>query len=112
MGSRTRSLPHAPGAQGERARRWPLWLLTLTVAGCNADYYFCQASSHEPGRSGRASRCAVVRTAEEACRGLDLGSPPPANPITRTAGPYSQRDRCEQRGLLDSLFPPADAGRP
>jgi hypothetical protein len=90
------------------------WLLALGVAlaGCNADHYYCRVSFAEPGRSGSTSRCAVARTAEEVCRGLDLGTPPPTMPTYRTAGPYANRENCEVAGPLDILRPPADAGRP
>ena len=100
--------------RGHGAPSIPLGLLCLGafLSGCNADYFYCRVSFAEPGRSGSSARCAVARTADEVCRGLDLGSPPPANPTTRTAGPYSNRENCEVAGPLDILRSSADGGRP
>jgi hypothetical protein len=92
------------------------WLLALGVAlaGCNADHDYCRVFGNysQPGTFYRASRCAVARTAEEVCQGLQLPTPAPAMLVYQTAGPYSQREVCEERGDIDISRPPADAGRP
>ncbi len=91
-----------------------LLVLGIALAGCNADLYFCQVSGIPSGRGTyfRSSTCAIASTPQEVCQRLEIPTPAPAMLTYLTAGPYSQRERCEQRGLLDSLFPPADAGRP
>lgn len=88
-----------------------LWL-ALALLGCNADYYYCRGSFASPGSSGSSARCATAANAEEVCRGLTFSTPPPEGITYRTAGPYGNRENCEVAGPLDSLRPPADAGRP
>lgn len=76
------------------------------------DLWLSQRGTSVSARWLLAQGVAVAGAAEEVCRGLELGTLPPAMPRYRTAGPYANRDNCEVAGPLDILRPPADAGRP